>query len=232
MARDRGKASVPRFRRWTPEPALSGRDENPHNVPGGDVPRTVGFKELHVLFCGHIFPRATRCARFGLLGVALVVLGACSSAPARFGGNSARADEWGVFEAVARWMHSAYDPSDANGPPAAFCLATGRRAATAIDGYRRGRNEPWVPAARLLDLLGDLNPPFVPIGECVRHDDHQERLGVDGPPAVVIILEQIFWETSSLAQLRVRTRENNSYLYSYGCRLERRTVDWHITDCI
>ncbi len=163
---------------------------------------------------------------------AILVLGSCTTPPARFGGTRAVADEWGVYEAVTRWMHQAYDPSDANGTPAAFCLATGRRSEVAADRYRRGSGEPWQPSPRLLDNLGDLTPPIVPIGDCVRMDDHQERLGDGGPPAVVLILGQIYWETSDLAQLRVRTRENNSYQYSYNCRMGRRTVDWHIRDCI
>ena len=167
-----------------------------------------------------------------VLLAAVVVVGACTTPPARFGGSRAVADEWGVYEAVTRWMHQAYDPSDANGTPAAFCLATGRRAETAENRYRRGSDEPWYPSGRLLDNLGDLTPSVVPIDRCVRVDDHQERLGDGGPPAVVLILSQVFWETSDLAQLRVRTRENNSYQFSYNCRLERRTVDWQIRDCI
>ena len=176
--------------------------------------------------------RLSRVHRTACIALVLSAASACSAGRAQFGGSRPGVAEEQVYETVTRWIHRNYRPSGDNGVPAAFCLAAGRRAFTAVDRYRRGEDERWVPSQRLLDQLNDLQPDVRPVSDCWVDDETQERLGRDGPPAVLLLMQQPNWTSPSTADIVLRTRENNIYAYEYLCRVETRGSQWRVVDCI
>ncbi len=158
-------------------------------------------------------------------------LSACSSQPGWSHLGGAPVAEAGVYEAVVRYLHAYYDPPDWNPAPAAWCLATGRRASSVARGRVGEDRSAWAPTPRLVSSLNDLRPPVRRIDECAT-DDGDERLLATGERAIVVAIEHPAWESPEFARLLVYTRQDTRANNRFSCRVSRTTEGWRVQECI
>lgn len=158
-------------------------------------------------------------------------LATCASRPGwnHLGGEPVA--EAGVYEAVVRYVHAYYDAPDWNASPAAWCLATGRRASSVARGRVGEDRSAWAPTPRLLSSLNDLTPPVRRIDDCAT-DDGDERLLDSGERAVVMAIEHPAWESPEFARLLVYTRQDTRASNRFSCRVARTTEGWRVQECI
>lgn len=174
----------------------------------------------------------TRSIARGLTVLCLSLgLAACASRPGWSHLGGAPVAEAGVYEAVVRYVHTFYDPPYWNPAPAAWCLATGRRASSTARGRVGEDRSSWTPTPRLIASLNDLTPPVRPIDECAT-DDGDELLLATGERAIVIAIEHPAWESPEFARLLVYTRQDTRASNRFSCRLARITEGWRVLECI
>lgn len=172
-----------------------------------------------------------RSARGGW-AVMMVGLAACGGASGSPFTGSAPAEENAVYEAVVRFVASNYQPRAQAGPPAAWCLAVGRRAFRASDPNARDPEEDWEPSARMLARVADVQPPVRPVSHCGQGRGTEEVLEETGEPAILMLISQPSWETQEVANLEVRMRESPVAFDRARCRLVRGVEGWRIRDCV
>jgi len=164
--------------------------------------------------------------------LAALTLGGCAGAGTPFGPSPAATDEIAVHETVMRFIAVNYQARAREGAPQAWCLAVGRRSNQALNPSFRGADEPWNPSARLLALLGDVQPPVLPVSACGQDQGLNERVLETNEPAVLVILTQPEWESPELATVAVALRESPTTQDSAVCRLRRGVEGWEIRECV
>jgi hypothetical protein len=164
--------------------------------------------------------------------VAAVTVAACASGPQTWSdvGGAATA-EMDIHEQTVRFAVRYYEPSR-RGPPAAFCLAVGRRSINAVSEVRRARGEIWIPGHRLIARLSDLRPAVVPGSECDQDADRREVHRPSGGQGVLIHVSEPAYSSPERATVRLSTNESPQYRFSYRCELRREALDWTVVRCL
>lgn len=173
-------------------------------------------------------------ARLRDLVAALVVAAtsACGTAGTPFGSSGGTSEEIAVLEGVARFIASNYEAAARAGPPAAWCLAVGRRSRLATNPAYRGTDEPWNPEPRLLARLSDVRPPVLPVSACGQDAGQHERLLESDAPAMLMVLTQPYWESHEAVTVEVVMRESPADQHRVLCRLVRGVEGWEVRDCV
>jgi hypothetical protein len=167
--------------------------------------------------------------RHGALLVLAWLISSCAP-KATWGGRSTERDRESIYAASARWLVANYRPSLWTRNPTAICLIVGwndQRVMRSANRFAR-----YDPTPSLINRLGDVRPPVIPISKCGWDEALHEVVLKSGEKAVSLGISHPEWSTPNLAHVVVTFRETAQLQLQYECSLTRTPEGWRLRKCV